>query len=787
MKELLPILLFLYGLSCMALLGWYVATDLERRKRILGTILLVMVTALCVQQFMPLSKIPLGIDLKGGTSFLLELTPRDPSEPITTQVVNEAVSQIRKRVDGLGGKESLIAPTAENRILVQVPELEESGKISSTREQLEKVSRLEFRMVDPQGYMKIPGIEAGTELKEPGYSVHDYTYTDDKGKEQVQKLLIKDRPELTGDTVKDAFVTYGVKGYEIAIEFNQKGSQEFARITTENVGNLFAIMLDNKVSSAPRINEPITGGRCSISGSFTEEEARSLASTLENPLQVKPRIVSQTTVTATLGQDAIKSGIFAGLAGLIGTLLFMILYYRGPGVVAVIGLLVNTAMVLGGMAMFGFVMTLPGIAGVILAIGVAVDANVLIFERLREETALGKPVKPALDSAFNKALSAILDSNLTTLITTGILFYLATGPVKGFAVTLTIGVIASLFAALVCGRALLSWMIHLGWWKKVSMADLFGKTSFDFLKWRKVSLVASLVVLLGCAGYGSLKWEHALGTDFRGGDTLRIETGGKLTTEQLRAVAESVGQGEASIQTEKDPSTGKEYKRIVSDFETSDKIKDALTKAHPELDLTNVEAERMGPVVGGELARSSALALALGLLGILIYVWLRFELSFAVAAIVAVVHDVVITLGILIVCGGELNLTVVGAILTVAGYSINDTIVIFDRIREHLKAGRKQSIKDLMNESLNETLQRTVLTGSTTLVPLLVLFFFGGDVLKDFSFTLLVGILVGTYSSVFIASPIVLWWSRLTGKDLREEVLSQEEAAKPKPAPLAAS
>jgi SecD/SecF fusion protein len=276
--------------------------------------------------------------------------------------------------------------------------------------------------------------------------------------------------------------------------------------------------------------------------------------------------------------------------------------------------------------------------------------------------------------------------------------------------------------------------------------------------------------------------------DFKGGDRVRFETAGKVSTEQVREVLAPIGQGEALIQTESDPGSGREFTHIVSEFDTSEQIKGALATAFPDLDIENAETEQIGPVVGRELARSSVLALALGLLGILVYLWLRFEFAFAMGAILAVVHDLVITVGILILCGGEINLTVVGAILTVAGYSINDTIVIFDRIREHLLMGKKQPIQQLMNVSINETLPRTVLTGSTTLLPLFVLFFFGGEVLKDFSFTVLVGIVVGTFSSVFIASPIVLWWSRLTGKDIRDEVLAEDAAnAKSKPAPLAAS
>jgi SecD/SecF fusion protein len=422
--------------------------------------------------------------------------------------------------------------------------------------------------------------------------------------------------------------------------------------------------------------------------------------------------------------------------------------------------------------MFNFVLTLPGIAGIILTIGMAVDANVLIYERLREELATGKPLNVALNAAYDRAFSAIFDSNVTTLITALILFWKATGPVKGFAVTLTIGIVASMFSALLVTRNCFNWAIASGVLKRVTMSNLIKATNFDFLSKRRLSVGISALVILVSVVVFVLRGEKNFGIDFKGGDLLVLEGQKKVDEGDVRAALKQIDLEESVVQTEK--SGGKEFLTIRSAPGTSDRIEKLLDEKFPEANFRVEQTDKVGKLVGDELARNSLIALGLGIIGIFIYVTARFEFAFALGAIIALLHDVILTIGAFALFGRELSLIIVGAVLTIAGYSINDTIVVFDRIREGMRKTKAGSLQFIMNRAINETLGRTILTGCTTLLATLALYVLGGPVLHDFAFTILIGILVGTYSSIFVASPIVLWWSRWTGKKKHE---SQPETA----------
>jgi len=531
------------------------------------------------------------------------------------------------------------------------------------------------------------------------------------------------------------------------------------------------------VVSAPTIQSEIPNGQASITGNFTAEEAKNLASVMENPLQTPVAIDETRTVSATLGQDSIFRGIAAGLAGLAATLIFVLIYYRAAGLVAFIGLAVNGILLFGAMSLFGFVLTLPGIAGIILTIGMAIDANVLIYERLREELERGKSLKPAIDTAYKKAFSAIVDSNLTTLLKVAILFWLGSGPVKGFAITLTIGIIASMFSALLVTRNIFSWAVKLNLIKRISMLHLIKSQSFDFLgKWRP-ALIASLMLLAASIGAFGVRGGSMFNIDFTGGDFLLLKSPTELPEAEIRNQLGKIGLANAVIQEEAGQQQNQvaHFVSIRSPFSTADKIVGQLKQAFPNAGLTVERSEGVGPIMGTQLATTSLFALGIAIVGILIYVTIRFEFSFAVGTIVAMLHDLVITLGIFVMTGREFSLVMVGAILTIAGYSINDKIVVFDRIREGLRSGRKGSIQYLMNASINETLSRTILTSGVTLLCMLSLLFFGGPVLADFAFTNVVGVIVGTYSSIFIAAPIVLWWSNLHKRNLRQEVSKPKE------------
>jgi len=791
-----PIEIFFSGCALLVLFGWYLFTDSDRTKRILGTVLTLLLAAFCIASVIPPfdvkdpvtkkvitpGRIHLGLDLQGGTSFLIQLAPADtgtggPRE-ISPKAVEQAMEAIRKRVDNLGVSEPIITPEGADRILVQIPGLDEA-KIANAREQLKKVAKLEFKLAHPQSAALIQQIEAGAAAPPAGYMVDSYEM-DRQGKKTVNKLLIKKTADLSGDHVTRAGAYYGNEGWAVSLAFDNVGAQKFGELTKQvfEEKSVMAIVLDGKIISAPGVpHGPIWGGTAEISGgSMGEQEARNLSSALENPLQTPVKLLEERSASSTLGADSIKSGIYAGLGGLALVLLFVVVYYRFAGLVAVVGLIVNIVILFGCMSMFGFVLTLPGIAGVILTIGLAVDANVLIYERLREEMAAGKSLEAAITAAYDKAFTVIFDANATTLITAAILFWRASGPVKGFAVTLTVGVIASVFSAMVVTRMLFSWALHFKQLASISMMHIIptGK-NFNFMGKRHIWIGISVVVIVVSIGGFALRYPSNLGIDFKGGDMLMLTSKQSVSEGQVRDALQPLVLGETSVQKEKSPNL--EFISIRCPSGTSDQVEAQLQKAMPEAGFEVHQKDHVGSIVGGELMKGSLIALTLGMLGILIYVTLRFELSFAVGALVALLHDVIITVGVFSLAGRELSLVMIGAILTIAGYSINDTIVVYDRIREGLKSGRKGSIQDIMNASINETLSRTLLTSGCTFLSVASLFFFGGPVLRDFAFAMLIGIVVGTYSSIFIAAPIVLWWSGHKGQRLREEIVTTEPPA----------
>ncbi len=761
-----PALTFTFGIALLALFGWYFATDAAPRKRWLGMVLTILLVAFCVEQiYPPAQKIRLGLDLQGGTSFLIRLIPQGDKK-ITPDLLSQAVEVIRKRVDQYGVSEPVITPQGSDRILVQIAGLD-SKQIEEAKSQLQRVAKLEFAIVDERGTDHIARIKAGEEMMPPNLVLK--TYKPGKDSDETMDILITRRPALTGERVKSAIAYFDQQGYGVSLELDAEGAKIFDNVAAENKGRQMAILLDGEVLSAPVLQSDYYGGRAQITGHFTDKEARDLASALENPLRVPVQIEETRSISATLGADSIRSGIAAGICGLALVMAFVLLYYRFAGLIAILGLLVNIVILFGAMAMFNFTLTLPGIAGIILTIGMAVDANVLIYERLREEMAAGKSLQAAITGAYDKAFSAIFDANATTLITSIILFWQATGSVKGFAVTLTLGIIASMFSALLFTRTAFRWMVDKGGLSKLTMLDLIPKRKFDFLGKRNIAALLSVLLLGGSVAIFAMRGESNFGIDFRGGDLLIIDSKQAITVAEARTALNDPG---VVIQFEREGM--QEMLTFRSPQGTSSQVLEKLQTAFADRGVTAVAQDTVGAQIGLEFAQRALFALALGMVAILIYVTLRFEFSFALGAVVALLHDVIITIGVFSLIGGELSLVMVGAILTIAGYSINDTIVVYDRIREGLKNREKGSVQALMNTSINETLGRTILTGGTTLLSVGALYFFGGAVLRDFSFAILVGIVVGTYSSIFIAAPIVLWSSKLRGKSIRREVLENE-------------
>jgi SecD/SecF fusion protein len=775
-----PALTFLAGLAILVLFGWYFATDQGLRKRLLATtLMLVLVVSSIFTIWPPQKKIALGLDIQGGTSFLIRLKGGD--KQVTKGMLDQAVEVIRKRVDYFGGGEPIISPVGNDRILVQIPGLD-PAKIQEARDQLSRVAKLEFRMVYPDNGERLRAIDAGKEVIPPDYRIEVYKIAaEENEKAREERLLVKKKADLGGEHVSHASAGYGNEGWEVKLDFDAEGAKRFGDITAANVGHRFAIVLDGVIQSAPVIKTAIYGGNAVISGGrMGEPEARGLASVLENPLQTPVSIEEERSVSPTLGLDSIRASILAGLLGLAITLVCVGLYYKIPGLIANLALIINLILLVGALTMFHFVLTLPGIAGIILTIGLSVDANVLIYERLREEMALGKSLKVALNTAYEKAFSSIFDANVTTLITAAILFWKASGPVKGFAISLSLGILASLFTALIVGRNSLGWFVDTGRLKRISMLHLISAQNINFLGKGFIACMCSLALLLAGAAAFYKRGERNFGVDFRGGDLITLSAPGKIDIGQVRGALKPIGLADASIQ--ESAQVGRSYITIRTPLNTSDKVEKQVMQTLPTSGFRVEGSERVGALVGGELAKNSLIALGLGILGILIFVTFRFELAFAVGAIVALLHDVFMTVGMFSLLGRELTLTMIGAVLTIAGYSINDTIVVYDRIREGLASGRRGTIEEIMNSSINQTLSRTILTSTVTLIPILCLFFFGGAVLRDFSLAIIIGVIVGTYSSIFIASPIVLWWTRARGGGataLRREITQKAAATNP--------
>ncbi|QQY09793.1 MAG: protein translocase subunit SecD [Candidatus Xiphinematobacter sp.] len=758
-----PILLFAFWLTIVVLLGWYCMEDLAGRRPALGLILSGLLISFCLQQVWPPSKkIPLGLDLRGGSSFLIKLVHL-PGERITREMVWQAVEIIRQRIDLLGINEPVIAPQGESRILVQVPGVETPQQIEETKAQLQRMARLEFASIHPESQRLIPLIESGQGIIPPGYTVKKEQFKNPEGSLYTAKRLIRRRPEIAGNHVAAAHIFFDQQGYGVSLRLDNEGAKLFDRLAEAHLGQPLAILLDGQIQSTPILKARHYGGVAQITGNFTEQQARHLANILQNPLRVPVEVEEIRSVSATLGHDSVHQGLFAGLVGLILVMVFTGIYYRLAGLISLFGLAVNMLFLLGMMAMFRFVFTLPGIAGIILTIGMSVDASVLVYERLREELRTKKALDIALRGAYEKAFSAILDANVTTLLAAIILLWQAVGTVRGFAVTLTLGIVTSLFSSLIVTRMLFHYLVTRGYLRKLHLLDWIPKWEFDFLENQKLAIGISLLLLISSGVFVALRGKKNFGIDFLGGDLLTMQCQHPTSLKEVDHELGRLGFGR-TISVQLAHGIGPERLVIQGPKGSSKAIIAALSSTSLNRGLRVIQQDAVGARVGREFATRSTLALGLSVAAILFYVAIRFEFAFALGAIVAVVHDVLITIGLFAFTGGTFSLVLVGATLIIAGYSVNDTIVVFDRIREKWAGGKSlRAIEALINQSINETLGRTILTGGTTLLSVVALYFIGGEILRDFAFTILVGVLVGTYSSVFVAPPIVVWYARRKG------------------------
>ncbi|HOK76978.1 MAG TPA: protein translocase subunit SecF, partial [Verrucomicrobiota bacterium] len=501
-----------------------------------------------------------------------------------------------------------------------------------------------------------------------------------------------------------------------------------------------------------------------------------LANVLQNPLEAPVQLEEERSVDPSLGRDAIQSGIKASIIGAASVVVFMLVYYLFAGLVANVALLLNIIILLGVMCSLGTTLTVPGIAGIVLTIGMAVDANVLVYERIREELAAGKSVRGALASGYSKAFGTILDSNLTTLISSIILIFKGTGPVKGFGVTLTIGLIVNMFTSLVVTRLVFDWLLTRGWLKGFPMLRLIHGTKFNFMKYAKIALALSWSIVLIGNAYGIYRGREVLGVDFAGGDRQGIRFTQRVEVEEIRRAIRELGLSEATIQYQKDPATGHESLQITTEAGSGNKVYEGLKARFPQAGFERISLDQVGASVGREIQTSAIVASLLAMFGILVYVAFRYEFSFAVGAVIALVHDILMTLGWFFISGRQMSAPIVAAVLTIIGFSINDTIIIFDRIREDLKLGVRGSFTDIINKALNQTLSRTIITSGTVFLATMSLYLFGGGAVNDFAFTFLIGILTGTYSSIYIASALVLWWHKGERPKIGAEVVQVQEA-----------
>lgn len=617
------------------------------------------------------------------------------------------------------------------------------------------------------------------------------------------------QPALGGDVIVDASQDYSPTGQvEISMSMNSEGAQAWKRLTGDNIGRQIAIVLDNYVYSFPNVNVEISGGRSSISGgSMTVEEALDISNILKaGKLPAPARIVQEEVVGPSLGQEAITSGLWSFIIAFVLVLVYMFLFYNRAGWVADLALLTNILFIFGVLASLGAVLTLPGIAGIVLTLGMAVDANVIIFERIKEELRLGKGIRVAISDGYKNAYSAIIDGNVTTLLTAIVLNIFGSGPIQGFATTLIIGIFASLFTSILITRLILANLLDANKVIKFSNSNTEGflaNANFDFIGKRKIAYVISGIVLI--LGIGSLATKGlSFGVDFSGGRSYIIRFDDNVNTTDVRsALADAFGtapevktfgpdrQVKLTTQYMIDDDSdnvdqiieGKLYEALKPFYNTNLSREEFTGENDDAEQLVGIlSLQKVGPTIVDEIIRGAFFAIIFALIIILGYITVRFKKwQYGVGGVIALFHDALITLGIFSLGYGLLPFSMdvdqafIAAILTIIGYSINDTVIIFDRIRENIGLHKKTTLKENMNNALNSTLPRTINTSGTTLVVLLTIFIFGGEIIRGFTFALLVGVLVGTYSSLFTASPISYDLLGGSKKDVLPEVTKKKK------------
>ncbi|WP_438483538.1 protein translocase subunit SecD [Oleiharenicola lentus] len=706
------------------------------------------------------SPLQLGLDLKGGVAVTLEAPPKPAGQGNDyerQQQLSKAIEIIGNRINSMGVVEPIIRPVGDNRIEIQLPGLnvrENPDVIDSVK----KPAQLAFRIVMENTSAMVEPPQSVP----PGYEVLSIDEDDRQtGRSYTAYYLVKRIPEMTGNTVSSAQATVDqFGGYQVHLSFNPEGSDKFAAVTTENKGRMLGIVLDGKLYSAPRINDAITGGSAQITGHFTAREAEQLANVLNNPLDLPLEVKEQLEVGPSLAEDAISSGVKSSIIGAVLVAAFMITFYSTGGFVAVIMLAVNIIIIMGTMASLGATLTLPGLAGIVLTIGMAVDANILIFERMREEIAAGKSFVTSNQSGFLKALTTILDAHLVQLLICAVMIWLGTGPIKGFGVTLAIGVISTLFSVLITGHMLMDMLVESGWIKKITMRRMISDVHVDWVKYGKLSFIGGWIIVAIGLGVVIYKGDGIYGIDFAGGDMVTITFKDKIDTGKIREVATAAGIGEVNPTYVQALGGGQQQLKVETGYGKSDALFDALVKAYPNSGLVKGGKTQIGATIGSEIKWNAILSIGVSMLIILVYIAFRFEFGFGIGAMFSSLHDILMTIGLFVIFGHHFSAPMVAAILAIAGYSINETVVVFDRIREELKLNPTGSLREVVNNAISKVFARTIMTSTTTLLAAGSLYVFGGGVLKEISFMFLVGIVTSTFSAIFISSQVFYWWHK---------------------------
>ena len=753
-------------------------------------------------------RLKLGLDLQGGVSFTLKVDPTgvesgeksagDKSNVSHAAMVNQALQVMEQRVNQFGVAEPVLRPVGDLSLEVQLPG-EDAANNPDVIDALKKPAKLEFRQVhrtdrpaetDREHSLRSLAVDPtlGAASAISTYEVLTLRDTDNKtGEVRINRYYVRKAADATGKIIKAASGRSddGISFY-VDMKFTDEGSKKFGDLTAKiaegnsrALGQL-AIVLDGKLQSAPTVKDAIRGGGATITGSFSREEAVELANVLNNPLEFPLVIQDVTSVGPTLAKDAQGKSVVASLVAVGLVVFFMVGFYVWGGFIAILGMILNLMMMLGAMAYFGATITLPGVAALVLTLGMAVDANILIFERVREETALGKDRSVALREGYARATWTIIDANLTTLLTALILVFMGTGPIRGFGITLTIGIFTTVFTSLVTCRGLQELALARGVLTRVFGLPVFKPSlQIPFLNYARLAFIASwIIIVLGCSQL-AIKGKEAFGKDFRGGEStlVAIAPGTKVDTGKITALAVSIGLPDTTVTVQTPVGGGEPTLRIETEL-TKDKTKGefanvaaivgAIKAKSPEIlkdrnatvDKLMLSREAIGGSVSGELRSNAIWSVVLALLGIGLYVSLRFETGFGVAAMVATLHDVLMTVALFVFFGGQFNAALIAAILLIIGYSINDTIVVFDRIREELQANPGRELRDVIHFAINRTLSRTTLTAATVFLCAVALWAFGAGDVRLYGEVFIYGVLTGTFSSIFIASPVFYWWHK---------------------------